>query len=132
MKIYLDFEIVPPEGVIDDSHETELLQAILNKLVELDEEFLETCPMLPAVYKSGVRYEPSYMGAYKDIRTILRQGYAEVDSLASWRCAELRLQGEDAHPVIVKVTKPDGGIVYTVRVKRGDGSIEDVVEMLKK
>ena len=47
------------------------------------------------------------------------------------RCAELRVKGEHAMPYLRSKRRVDGGVTYSVFVRRADGTIEDVVEKLR-
>ena len=108
------------------------LIAWLEKLVELNESYLDAYPNTPLLYESKIRYAANnILDGFLDISNALRRGRADADTLVCWRVTELRRQGIDAHPEIVKIPRQDGGITYTCRVRLPDGSVEDVVEIVR-
>jgi len=108
---------------------------LLERAVQLDEAYLRAHPDTAGVRDSPVRYEVSLFGSFFDIPTALARGWGDADTLACWRAAELRAKGESASAVLVQVPRPEwrgGGVSYTCRVRRGDGSIEDIVEVIRR
>jgi hypothetical protein len=59
-------------------------------------------PPIPPLYESGVRYSEDKPGRedWRDVYTILQRGYGDCDNVVGWRCAELRVAGIAAEPVI--------------------------------
>lgn len=94
----------------DDAHFAPL-QIALEALTRIDEwqirKSLEAArvgaaPMPPMLYESGVYYqeEPPGHEDWLDVWSALKQGNADCEDLAAWRCAELRVLGVPAEPVI--------------------------------
>lgn len=80
----------------------------------------------PPLYQAGVVYVPEGPGReeWQDIPTTLARGEGDCEDLASWRIAELRVQGEQAIPWVTW-RRVGTGLRYHALVKRADGSIED-------
>lgn len=74
------------------------------------------------LYKSGVRYAREPLGAevWQTGLETLQLGYGDCEDLCAWRCAELRVAGEDATPY-VKDVRP--GLRH-VLVRRANGKLE--------
>lgn len=109
------------------------LDALLSALLSLDLLFLETNPGTPSLYRSGVRYrrEGTVEGMEERWDTIpqcLERGWGDCEDLSAWRAAELIVSGEDpsSRPEIYHV-RPG---LWHVRVRRGDGSLEDPSRVL--
>jgi hypothetical protein len=106
------------------------LERLLWFLVEDNVDFLAENPDTPLLYESGVRYRPedgreewdAIPWVLENWRT-KRQG-SDCEDLAAWRAAELRVRGENASCTWVAYREP-GKLVYHIRVRRGDGSLED-------
>lgn len=104
---------------IEDDH-----NALLEALVRINVRYLsrhETAPV-----KDAVKYRRRLDEDYRDIPTVLQQGYGDAEDLVSWRVAELRHSGEDpaAKPMLMIRKLPIGSNGYTVFVARGDGRME--------
>jgi hypothetical protein len=106
----------------------ESLAAAMAALVALDYLYLATHPDAPLLYQSGVVYRPEPRGSenWLTVPDLLRLGYGDCEDLASWRCAELRLEGEHAVPCV----RRSGRRTYHAMVCREDGSIEDPSRVL--
>lgn len=103
-------------------------------LTGLDEDFLRAHPKTPPLYRSGAFYRllPEYWLSVPWAMLAIYMGMGlDCKSLACWRTAELRVWGGEPgarcvwseHPTPTKV-------VYHVRVRRADGSIEDPSALL--
>lgn len=57
---------------------------------------------IPPLYASGVVYEEDPAGRedWRDVYQVLARGKGDCDNLVIWRCAELRVSGIHAEPVI--------------------------------
>lgn len=119
-----DFSHVGSDGT---ERHSEGLHETFRLLVEAGERYLAAHPGTPPLYESGVRYVRSDREAYRDIAMMLETGQGDVDELVCWRIAELRRQGIDAKPELVK-----SGTSYVVRVRLPDGSIENMQERVKR
>lgn len=109
------------------------LDALLSALLSLNLIFLQTNLGIPPLYRSGVRYrrENRVEGSEERWGTIpqcLDAGLGDCEELAAWRAAEMIWSGEDpsARPEIYHV-RPG---LWHVRVRRGDGSLEDPSRIL--
>lgn len=105
-----------------------ILHELLATLVKVNRLLLRAVPGIPPIYDSGVGYVRDRPGMedWCDILEILRNGYADCKSFAAWRVAELRESGigarcEVAHPRV----RPDGSLLYHIRVVYPNGAIED-------
>lgn len=117
-----------------------LVTALCEALVAINVDWLLACNALgfavPGIYDSGVVYtdqvpvvdpfdSQEHTDRWQDIPRLLETGAGACEDLASWRVAELQVQGE---PAIIDVTSAEdanGNILYHVCVTRGDGSHED-------
>lgn len=105
-----------------------ILHVLLGSLVAVNRLLLRTRPGIPSIYRSGVRYVRDQPGMedWCDVLEVLRQGFADCKSFAAWRVAELRENGimarcEIRHPRLL----PNGMLLYHIRVRLPDGTIED-------
>ena len=119
MRVLFELSALPPSA----------LRALLGALVERDSTWLRENPRAPCIYNAAVVYKydrDSGCGErFKDVPTVLRDGYGACADLSCWRVAKLRLGGENAK-VIWKVRQlRDGTPLYHVFVRRADGSTED-------
>ena len=120
-------------GLFDDDRTSEvtwsedIVKLLLKILVYANLIYLRAHPNAPKLYQSGVRYirEPLGVEYFQNVPSILRTGGADCEDLASWRVAELILEGEPAEPAIRVTVKDDGFRLYHIQVRRADGSIED-------
>ena len=100
---------------------------MLEALVKCNVLYLESHPMTPKLYASRVRYkQESASEDWRDIPTILKDGIGDCEDLASWRVAELRMQGVAAKCYLRWYINAGNGItLYHVIVRLPDGSLED-------
>ena len=125
------------------------IDALLVQLVAKDEEWIRRNPQTPWFYEAGIPYRRDPPGGDKwlPIPGVLAQGHADCKSMAAWRVAELRVKGDkyrDARGNVVR-TGPEaakafwvdgrtekslGPGQYHVRLRRGDGRIEDPSVMM--
>lgn len=80
-----------------------------------------------AVRQGAARYIPEQMGQeeWLAIPWILARGGADCEDLCAWRVAELRMAGEHGARCIWSTEESPGKLLIHIRVRRGDGSIED-------
>lgn len=106
------------------------LRFFLGRLVDID-VYLIRKRRLPPLYQSGVRY----VAETEDFRSrnpvedwqaadeVVRTGEGDCEDLACYRCAELRLQGVDAHPRLTR-----HGRIWHVTVLIARKHAADVIE----
>ncbi len=114
---------------------------LLDCLVEIDAEQLETFPNIPLLYESGVRYyhdqrdDPwadtlSVLAAHERWMKTGKPEIIDCEDLVAWRVAELRVRFGvlNARPVFVrqKIKTPDGNKEYIHILVEANGQIEDV------
>jgi hypothetical protein len=99
----------------------DLLPSLLEGLVQANRVLLSSEPY-PSVYESGVVYRPEGRGqeSWRLANEILRSGHGDCEDLVAWRVAELRNQGANAWP---DVLKSDQGFHAIVSLE--NGGIED-------
>lgn len=110
----------------------DIVLLLIKALVYANLVYLTTHPNAPKLYESGVRYirEPLGTEYFQNIPSVMKTGGADCEDLASWRVAELIMQGEMAVPAVKVTVKDDGFRLYHIQVRRGDGSIEDPSALL--
>ena len=113
----------------DDLHPqvmANLIEVWCNALVATNVVYLQMYPDTPALYSSGVYYREERFGEedFFDIPTVLEQGYADCEDLASWRAAEYLSVGVQARVVVSYQEFRGGDILFHVRVQTPYG-IED-------
>ena len=122
MLLYLNI-CVPVAGAMG-------LEVAVESLARLNQVYLRTHPHTPPLYRSGVVYlRDADLGTQDTPATELwvtipdcrRLGGADCKVLAAWRIAELREGGDTAARCLLS----RNGHLWHVRVRRGDGSIED-------
>ena len=128
MKVVYDRFVIPDPVPVKD--QIARMKAGIEQLAGTDQKYLEAHPDMPALYSSYVQLRATHEERLSDIPTALRLGYADIDTLVAWRCAEIWRQGIKAEPWIVASKCADGGTWYTCKVKLPDGSFEDVQERL--
>jgi hypothetical protein len=95
--------------------------------------WLMSYPETPKLYASGVKYVPEMPGYdtqtsgedWKTIPYLLVHGYGDCEDLASWRAAELRMQGIRARPIVKIRQLPGGSFRAHAIVRLPGGQIED-------
>ena len=105
-----------------------ILHTLLGALVAVNRVLLRTVPGIPSIYSSGVRYVRDTPGTedWCDVLQVLAQGYADCKSFAAWRVAELRENGIAARCEVTRPRMlPRGQLLYHIRVRWPDGTIED-------
>lgn len=103
-----------------------LVAAWCNALVATNLVYLQRYPHTPALYSSGVYYQEEPFGQedFFDIPSVLEQGYADCEDLASWRAAEYLSVGVPAQVIVSYDVFPNGDVLFHVRVQTPHG-IED-------
>ena len=104
-----------------------VLDRLLPALVGLNEDWLRQTPRAPDLYRSGVRYQAEPMGQeqWLTIPFVLRQGFGDCEDLACWRTAELRVRYNERAVAVWSGRRTPRGLLYHIRVRRGNGAIED-------
>lgn len=100
------------------------LRALIHRLAEHNEVYLRG-GKFPRLYESGVKYV-HHTEAYSDCFVALQKQEADICSLVAWRVAELWNQGERDAKAVVQWS----GDHVTVKVRRADGTIEDVYRLM--
>ena len=104
----------------------QVVNGLLKVLYESDVAYLRAHPNTPPVYRSGVRYARERFERWRSIPVILEgDGTCDCEDLASWRAAELTVAGMPSVPFFVKQRASNGAMLYHIKVRRGDGVIED-------
>lgn len=103
------------------------LTCLLNALMCIDTMYLKEHPQTPSIYKAGVIYkeEPPGREDWQDIPTSMRRGDGDCEDLATWRAAELRVQGVKAMPLFTWKQRPSGAFLYHIQTQLPDGRVED-------
>lgn len=107
------------------------LAVLLDAMTRWNLELMRENPgAFPPLYEAGVRYQrEDYKGAHpedwRDAPEVLRRGGGDCEDLACYRAAELRAQGEAARAMFHAADRADGGRLFHIIVRRGDGSLED-------
>ena len=83
---------------------------------------------VPPIYSAGVHWQPDRekgkpAETWDSILVVRRRGYGDCEDLASWRAAELQLQGIAARAVVVRSSTP--GVAWHAVVRLPNGEIED-------
>lgn len=106
-----------------------VLSVMLEALTQIDELWLRAHPETPALYSSGVRYQPEPLGQenWQDVATTLGRRVGDCEDLATWRAAELRVrEGIPARAVFRSRFLPVPKLtLYHILVQYPDGTIED-------
>lgn len=123
MRLYLNI-CVPVSGAVG-------LQAALSCLVALNRLYLRTHPRTPRLYAAGVRYLRDADAGTQDtppaelwytIPDCIKAGGADCKVLSAWLCAEMIERDGDTGAECVLSRS---GTLWHVRVRRGNGTIED-------
>ena len=103
------------------------LRALLHALFTIDRLWLRSNPKTPRLYSSGVFYRAEPIGEerWRDIPSVLREGWGDCEDLACWRAAELvEREGIAAQPSYTWRRRP-GISIYHIVVRHANGTIED-------
>jgi hypothetical protein len=109
-------------GTFDDNLHPQvmanLITAWCNALVATNLVYLQMYPDTPALYSGIVYYkeEPFGQEDFFDIPSVIDQGYADCEDLASWRAAEYLSVGIPAAVVVTYEVDRSGDILFHVRV----------------
>lgn len=113
-----------------------LIMPLLEACVRMNQQILRVY-QVPPLYKAGVRYqeEPADQGfeEFALVPQVYARHWGDCDDLATWRCAELREQGERATIRVVWKNPSIGGLrhrLYHVIVRRADRTVEDPSKIL--
>ena len=124
MRVLFELAALPPSA----------LRVLLEALVKRDTTWLRENPDAPGIYDAAVVYRydrDSGCGErFKDVPTVLGDGYGACADLSCWRVAALRLGGENARVTWSVRPLRDGTPLYHVTVRRGDGEAEDPSKLL--
>ncbi len=113
-----------------------IVRLAIEPLVYANEEWLRRNAGAPSIYESGVIYQDQApvidpfdddeeTDWWQDTARLLETGAGSCEDLAAWRVAELHLAGETSAQLDVIAQETGNDVLYHVRVKREDGSIED-------
>lgn len=98
---------------------------LIESLVSRNMVYLKNNPKTPLLYSSGVVYASEFtQQEWQDIPRTLKLKHGDCEDLASWRIAELRIQGINAKPHIIW-NAVNNAFYFHVQVKHPDGSMED-------
>jgi hypothetical protein len=103
------------------------LRVLLHALFTIDRMWLRSNPNAPRIYQSGVFYRAEPIGEerWRDIPSVLREGWGDCEDLACWRAAELvEREGVAARPSYTWRRRP-GISIYHIVVRLPDGRTED-------
>jgi hypothetical protein len=103
------------------------LRVLLDALFTIDRQWLRSNPNAPRIYSSGVFYRAEPIGEerWRDIPSVLREGWGDCEDLACWRAAELvEREGIAARPSYRWRRRP-GISIYHIVVRLPNGRIED-------
>jgi len=120
-------------GNVDWDLSSRHMTILLDAWTEVDVAWLEAMPGIPNLYDSGVRYyaDKFWEGPWLDCVTAALMRFADCKSLATWRCAELRVRhGIHAVPEFSRVLLSDGSQWFHVFVRLPDGTFEDPSRLL--
>lgn len=114
-------------AVVDANAHPAVLAALLEGVTRASAILIDRLDM-PPLYASGVRYrrEPRGRERWQLAPQTEALGYGDCEDLATWRAAELRLDGIAARPVVYR----SGPRQLHVVVALPDGSIEDPSRVL--
>jgi hypothetical protein len=89
---------LPHEGVVTPS-----IEAAVETLVRVNTEYLRTHPDTVPLRDAGVRYQrevPGHPEQWQSIPEMLQSRLGDCEDLSAWRCAELRVRGYRARPLV--------------------------------
>lgn len=100
-----------------------ILETFFEAMTLVGMAYLRAHPNTPPLLKSGVRYRrEGKPERWKDIPTILEDGYDDCEGLAIWRAAELRLRGR---PAVVRLKRTGPGLLHAVVQDVRTGKVYD-------
>ena len=111
----------------NDTENAETLRALLDLMVHLNVDYLETHPQTPSLYRSGVVYARTTW--WEPIPALYARKKGDCKSLATARVAELLLAGVPAKVVFRFVRSSERGLLYHVLVQTPSG-FEDPSKIL--
>ncbi len=118
-KFVIDFEPALPER-----DQIPLLEKLIEELVEIDEQYLQSHSDAPALAVSGVCYSRETFER-RDVGAMLCTLRGDAPDFCAWQAAELRLQGERAGvELLLCEARNSGARIFSVAVRRADGSLE--------
>jgi hypothetical protein len=103
------------------------LDTLLEAMTLINLHYLRKFPNTPTIYESGVIYEREGIGNedWLTIPELLERGKGDCEDLATWLAAEYRFRGMFARPFASRIKTHDGRLQYHIRVRLGNGLIED-------
>ena len=117
----------------DRAYSHRSLDILLRALTAIDIEYLQLYPQTPMLYESGVRYQVEAPGKeeWQDIPTTLEKGVLDCEDAACWRAAEVNVRyGIKAYPFFISNMRPDGSLLYHIKVRYPNGREEDPSRVL--
>jgi hypothetical protein len=101
----------------------ELNQAAVTGLALVDGVILSRYT-LPSIYEIRPKYRSPKHEQWKDIFTIIQDGWGDCKDFVAWRLAELWAAGIQAQAE--SIIQRDGAIIlFHSRIRRADNSVED-------
>lgn len=106
------------------------LTAALAGLTAYNAAWLRAHPSAPSLYESGVRYEREALGreSWQTLPDLLATKRGDCEDLAAALAAELQVTGVDPDAVACATHVRPG--LWHIRVRRGDGTMEDPSRVL--
>ena len=121
-KIIFDLHLFESPKDIPRSRKT--LLKLMEVLTQINNDWLIN-HKIPSLYKTRIIYKPERSTEiWKDIPSIMRDGFGDCEDLACWRIAELRNIGVMAKPYI-KWTDKNGASRFHAVLLLPNGFIED-------
>lgn len=127
------FSFAAFNGLRDWHLSAKIMTLALDFLTEVDVAWFLADPTLPDLYRSGVQYyaDRFWEGPWLDAKTVARLSFADCKSLATYRCAELRVrQGVMAVPEFSRALLADGTQWFHIIVRLPNGNFEDPSRVL--
>jgi len=121
---------------MDQEDSEKVMMDLLAVLVRVNRRYLRKHPETPRLYEADIGYRrETTVEEFNSIPVILKAGGGDCDDLAPWRVAELIERDREAARIYVTCTETTDGLgepkrLYHIRLKRGDGTIEDPSEVL--
>lgn len=107
------------------------LRPLLDCMIQLNVGYLQDCAdagvWVPPLYRAGVVYDRTVI--WDTIPAVIKRGYGDCKSLATWLIAERRFAGLEAEPTFRWVKNSQGGTDFHILVQV-PGGFEDPSKVL--